>query len=710
MQSHPEHSESSHSPELVPKHSEPVRIPSYDPQVYIDTFQDYPLATRTELRRGGVADAIRHIRRSLVDLNSGDSREDLSDSEVVDADQSPRRAAFERYWDGTGQRSPKTPTELSPSHPALSENEATSVSVAQEGSTSRVEEVSDQDTSLAPPNLPPQDPVPWATEEENEYAEHFIRTGRELAGDVFQEFLTSQEPFSDTPRTTTPATRSMAMVSQTGGRQVWTEDMGDGSALSPAKASTGSFNSADYAHFPLYTYEMVTEEDLHNPGWLPPKNCCLDDRLVFVVTLLEDERTRHERHPADFSTDGEVRASRSPHGLPPKVVDKDGKVWYPVWKRQVVLRGDERAPADNKVRGDTATNLRKKAKGDPAPWSFGTESSTQVERDGVELICWMHVDGLDRQHWERPDRMNYVFWERMGQDKMWPFALPEYDAARPPPAAQASSSTRDLRPMPAKATDESNTTTRKLRRKSGVDPLSTTLDRPSSPAQRGRTRLPSSLSTSRRAVTGTTTASPTRKRLSDHVDQSAAKRQQISSPDDKSSPTVGRTSGNLPVATGAPGSKPATIEQAAGKIALLPVRKGLGDQMIANARVQSLRELRGRSQARIERLRDELRREEEEHLFIDRLIQEAKTERQPLHKMAVISQQSAEVLKPFDDALASSVLKKVDTEIDAGQGLLPQRDPTPGVFRVIGHSEEVEQVSEADIVEETAPADPYGDL
>jgi hypothetical protein len=46
----------------------------------------------------------------------------------------------------------------------------------------------------------------------------------------------------------------------------------------------------------------------------------------------------------------------------------------------VILRGDEAVPTNNKVMGDTATNLRKTIKNDPVPWSFSSESVNKADR------------------------------------------------------------------------------------------------------------------------------------------------------------------------------------------------------------------------------------------------------------------------------------------------------------------------------------------
>jgi hypothetical protein len=48
----------------------------------------------------------------------------------------------------------------------------------------------------------------------------------------------------------------------------------------------------------------------------------------------------------------------------------------------VVLRGDKAIPLNNKVIKDTATNLRKAAKNNPAPWSFSSESANKVDCPG----------------------------------------------------------------------------------------------------------------------------------------------------------------------------------------------------------------------------------------------------------------------------------------------------------------------------------------
>jgi hypothetical protein len=188
------------------------------------------------------------------------------------------------------------------------------------------------------------------TTEKLEAAKQRFRPGERLAEDSFHRFLASEKPFpalnqylldfthpsspgqmatttGSSDRVITSASISNGKITDLGtGRALWVPAMGDGSSLPAAKPFSGTHNPADYNHFPLFTYEMISDFLLQNPAWLPPRNTCLDDRMVFMISFLEDEKTRYKRYPADFSTEGEVRSTRTACGLPPKIVDKEMKV------------------------------------------------------------------------------------------------------------------------------------------------------------------------------------------------------------------------------------------------------------------------------------------------------------------------------------------------------------------------------------------------
>jgi hypothetical protein len=128
-------------------------------------------------------------------------------------------------------------------------------------------------------------------------------------------------------------------------------------------------------------------------------------------------------------------------------------------------------------------------------------------------------------------------------------------------------------------------------------------------------------------------------------------------------------------------TQPATFEKAAGKVALLPVRQGQSEQRRVNDQLAGWRELRKRSGAKIDRLQKELLLEKDTYEYIDKLIQQTKTDQAPLHRMAALSQQAADLLRPFHDLMATAIRLKIDQEVEEGEALLSDRQPTPDDYR-----------------------------
>ena len=124
-----------------------------------------------------------------------------------------------------------------------------------------------------------------------------------------------------------------------------------------------------------------------------PHNARYLDEMLFVLLCLFDKKDRSNYFPADFDTDGNIRASRYRFGPAPRIVHEN-RMYFVAFKRYVVLAGTSLQTASGHGLMSRSQGV-KLADKDESFFSFG---QVPVPREKQDEKCGLYIEQTSKTH------------------------------------------------------------------------------------------------------------------------------------------------------------------------------------------------------------------------------------------------------------------------------------------------------------------------